>query len=218
MRSKALISLASLALALGLAGSVSAQSAAAPAAHKPGDHVRAPVTHDQVMAKAHEMFSHLDQNHDGKITAEEVAQAHAHIRAEMRDKLFDMIDGNHDGAISKAEWTAAADLMAQRREHRAGEGAPGADQHREGMRGGHGPMGHGGGHGMGGHMGGGPAAFLAHYDTNGDGVVTEQEFMAKFEAGFRRADRNGDGVINADDHQGRHGRGHEGRDAPAAEH
>lgn len=196
-----LTSLASVAVAIGIAGVALGQ--AAPAGHKPAP---GPVTHDEAMRKAHDMFARLDVNHDGRITAEEVAQAKAHMRQMMRDKIFDALDANHDGQISKAEWAAAADRRAQRmterREH-GGEGMRGA-----GGEGGHGPMGHGGmGRHMRGHMGGmGAAGFLARFDANGDGVVSEQEFMAKAEARFQRLDRNHDGVITPDErHMGRHG-------------
>lgn len=195
-----LTSLASVAVALGLAGVAMGQ--AAPAGHKPAP---GPVTHDEAMKRAHEMFARLDANHDGKITAEEVAQAKAHMRQVMRDKLFDALDANHDGQISKAEWAAAADRraqrMAERREH-GGEHGPIGGRGGEG----HGPMGHGGMRlRMRGHMGGmGAAGFLARFDANGDGVVSEQEFMAKAEARFQRLDRNHDGVITPNERHGGH--------------
>ncbi|MBS0295456.1 MAG: EF-hand domain-containing protein [Proteobacteria bacterium] len=211
-----LTSLASVAVALGLAGVAMGQ--AAPAGHKPAP---GPVTHDEAMKRAHDMFARLDANHDGKITAEEVAQAQAHMRQMMRDKLFDALDANHDGQISKAEWAAAADRraqrMAERREHMGEHGPMGGPG--MGGEGGHGPMGHGGmRHHMRGRMGGhGAAAFLARFDANGDGVVSEQEFMAKAEARFQHMDRNHDGVITPDERQmggrwGGHGRHHGGPD------
>jgi Ca2+-binding EF-hand superfamily protein len=40
-------------------------------------------------------------------------------------------------------------------------------------------------------------------DTNGDGVITREEFRAARERLFARLDRNGDGFIDSDDRSGR---------------
>src|SRR4051812_30583965 len=48
-----------------------------------------------------------------------------------------------------------------------------------------------------------PAKVFDSADTNGDGVVTREEFQAARERLFGRLDRNGDGFIDADDLSGR---------------
>jgi Ca2+-binding EF-hand superfamily protein len=44
-----------------------------------------------------------------------------------------------------------------------------------------------------------PAKFLEGADTNGDGVITREEFKVARERAFTRLDRNGDGYIDKDD-------------------
>lgn len=51
----------------------------------------------------------------------------------------------------------------------------------------------------------GPGGMLIRADTNGDGVITRQEFMAASDARFARMDANKDGKLTADERQGRRG-------------
>jgi len=48
-----------------------------------------------------------------------------------------------------------------------------------------------------------PARIFDSADTNGDGVITREEFHAARERLFGRLDRNGDGFIDKDDMSGR---------------
>jgi Ca2+-binding EF-hand superfamily protein len=48
-----------------------------------------------------------------------------------------------------------------------------------------------------------PSRILDSADTNGDGVITREEFHAARERLFARLDRNGDGFIDGDDRSGR---------------
>lgn len=43
-------------------------------------------------------------------------------------------------------------------------------------------------------------ASLQEKDTNGDGAVSQQEYLAHFAAGFDRKDKNSDGVLSNDEH------------------
>ncbi|HEV2540000.1 MAG TPA: hypothetical protein VGU03_09865 [Frateuria sp.] len=43
------------------------------------------------------------------------------------------------------------------------------------------------------------AAYLARFDRNGDGRVSEQEYVDYLSAGFAAMDTNGDGVLEADE-------------------
>ncbi|MEO6799979.1 MAG: hypothetical protein ABI178_08580 [Rhodanobacter sp.] len=49
------------------------------------------------------------------------------------------------------------------------------------------------------------ADYLRQFDSNGDGRVSEAEYVAYMSRGFERMDRNGDGVISRDELPG--GRG-----------
>ena len=51
-----------------------------------------------------------------------------------------------------------------------------------------------------------PAEYLKQFDRNGDGRVSEAEYVAWMSRGFRRMDRNGDGVLEADELPGGHGK------------
>lgn len=56
----------------------------------------------------------------------------------------------------------------------------------------------------GGYRSGGHHPRLEEVDTNGDGLVSEAEFLAKAKERFRRMDSNGDGKISREEHrQGR---------------
>jgi Ca2+-binding EF-hand superfamily protein len=48
-----------------------------------------------------------------------------------------------------------------------------------------------------------PSKIFESADTNGDGVITREEFHAARERLFARLDRNGDGYIDKDDMSGR---------------
>lgn len=51
-----------------------------------------------------------------------------------------------------------------------------------------------------------PAEYLRLFDTDGDGRVSEAEYVAHMSEGFQRLDRNGDGVLEADELPGGHGK------------
>lgn len=44
-----------------------------------------------------------------------------------------------------------------------------------------------------------PSSYLALIDGNGDGRISEAEYVEYLGAGFRRMDYNGDGVLDADE-------------------
>ena len=57
-----------------------------------------------------------------------------------------------------------------------------------------------------------PTRIFDSADTNGDGVITREEFHAAREHAFTRLDRNGDGYIDQDDVSSRPGARHVAKD------
>ncbi|MFC5743136.1 EF-hand domain-containing protein [Dyella tabacisoli] len=51
-----------------------------------------------------------------------------------------------------------------------------------------------------------PAEYLQRMDSNGDGKISEAEYVEYMSNGFRRMDSNGDGVLEADELPGGHGK------------
>ena len=121
-----------------------------------------------------------DANADGAVTPAE-AQA-------KRGEVFYMFDQNEDKVLDSAEWALVAEHMAAEMDAKAEGGQ------RQGQ-------GQGSGHGQ----GKGPGAVMhqamtpGFNDADGDGVVTEAEFLAATDRLFAGLDRNGDGQASAAD-------------------
>jgi Ca2+-binding EF-hand superfamily protein len=174
-------------------------------------------------------FTQLDRNNDSVVTEEEFNQARSERRAARSESgapmrgmthapAFSDIDQNGDGQITVQEF---ADVRAQRMGNRGDMGSS-AGMGPGGMGpGGMGPgmgMGPGGGPGMG-RMGGQMPAFSS-FDTDGDGLLSEEEFaqgraqrikersqqgypmrnLANAPA-FGAIDQNGDGQIDKQEFQ-----------------
>ena len=116
-----------------------------------------------------------DDDGNGSVTLEEAQTKRAN--------LFTSFDEDADGLLSEAEYGAfdemrAAD-QAQMREEMGGQG-----------------MGMGKGMGMKQAEGG---MMLAFNDTDGDGMVSRDEFVDRTADWFAMMDRNGDGQVTEDD-------------------
>lgn len=138
------------------------------------------VTKAEAMAMAAQMFDKMDANHDGKL---DTADREAH-RAQMMGQMFDKLDTDKNGSISREEFMAGH--------------AKGPEGDHAGMR-----MGHGGHGGMGGGMGGG-MMMMRMADTNKDGAVSKDEFMAAATRHFDMADANHDGKLTPDERKAAH--------------
>jgi Ca2+-binding EF-hand superfamily protein len=153
------------------------------------------VTKDEYLVAAQNRFARLDSNSDGRLTPDELASSHERhggnaaktgsARATFGQKRFDKLDTNHDGVISKDEFLAeAAARFAQFDTAGNGkvtaaeiEGAPKTQDRAVRIA----------------------DRFVKRMDTNGDGVVTRDEFVAAAKARFARLDKNADGYLDADE-------------------
>lgn len=162
-------------------------------------------TRDEVAAHVRRMFEHLDANHDGFVTREEVDSLHQRVMSmhdgmakEMADRgmkgpdraaAFDRLDTNHDGTISRQEFMAAK---------------PHLEEHRVMVMRDGGMPGHPGLEGM--HMH--AASFGGHLfemaDANHDGRVSLQEATNAALQHFDRADLNHDGKLTPEERQQAH--------------
>lgn len=112
-----------------------------------------------------------DADGDGRVTLDEASTR--------RGDIFYMFDQDSDGTLNAEEWAGVA-------EHLAAEMGQG---------------GNGGAHGM----GKGPGKFIheamtpAFNDTDGNGIVTADEFTAATRTLFGQIDRDGDGAVTLAD-------------------
>jgi Ca2+-binding EF-hand superfamily protein len=165
------------------------------------------VTQDEFVAAAQQRFARLDENADGKLTPDELTAARRHHgsaepangksnkRAQFA-RHFDKIDANHDGVVTIDEYVSAArTLYAQFDSAHDGkvtaaeiESSPRTQERAVHVA----------------------DRMVRHMDANGDGVVSQDEFVAAAKTRFARIDKNGDGFIDADEASGRRwaGRGH----------
>lgn len=138
------------------------------------------VTKAEAQAKAGEMFARMDANKDGKI---DQADRGAH-----RAQMFDRLDANKDGAVSRDEF-AAAQKARDGQARKPGEGR----KHGEGRMGKRG----GGKRGM---------MMLRMADTNKDGAITRDEFLAAHGKHFDMTDANKDGKISPEERKAQKGK------------
>jgi Ca2+-binding EF-hand superfamily protein len=153
------------------------------------------VTQDEVIAAAQKRFARMDANGDGKLTPDELTFGHGHRaaadvtpserRTAFAQKHFDKLDTNHDGVVTMDEFVGAATARFQQLDsHGTGKitaadiaSSPKAQQRAQ--------------HAV--------ARIVQHVDTNGDGMVSQDEYLAAAKKRFSRMDRNGDGFIDADE-------------------
>jgi Ca2+-binding EF-hand superfamily protein len=175
------------------------------------------VTQDEFLAAAKKRFARLDKEGDGRLTPDELTgprwSQHAHgtpasaaasatpatasdtpannraqfaqKRAQFAQKHFDALDANHDGVVTEDEYLAGATAQFKKLDVQ-GNGqltaqslasSPEAlkrDEHRAQHE-------------------------VKRLDTNGDGVVSQAEYLAAAKTRFGRLDKNGDGFIDSDE-------------------
>jgi Ca2+-binding EF-hand superfamily protein len=160
------------------------------------------VTKDEFLAAASQRFARMDKDGNSKLTlAEMTATGHGHGQraagaqqgagdqagkhAQFAQKRFDKLDANHDGVVTQDEYLAAATAMYQQFDAQgngkvtAGEiaSSPRAKER----------------------VAGATQRMVERLDTNGDGVVSQSEYLAAAQKRFTRLDKNGDGFIDANE-------------------
>ena len=138
----------------------------------------------------------LESGAMGRAAVPSGASTGAHEANERRESIFAMFDADNNGAIAGDEYTMIEEHLAMEAENGHGPAAQSSGQ----------------GKGKGKHQGqtmGGASPFggqegntingMKTLDQNGDGAVSEAEFLGGTEAWFQRRDRNSDGAITLAD-------------------
>ena len=162
----------------------------------------------QDMTPGAHFMQNWDQDGDGIVSLEEATTK--------RNDLFTSFDADEDGKLSDEEYTVfdemrAADQEMMREEMGAGMGQGTGQGMGQGQGQGQGQgmgKGHGKGHGMGQGMGVGKGTpeeggmMRGFNDTDGDGLVSREEFTARAGDWLAVMDRDGDGKVTAADFGG----------------
>jgi Ca2+-binding EF-hand superfamily protein len=155
------------------------------------------VTQSEFLDAAKKRFARLDKKGDGALTADELAPPRWAHRdganadkangkfAQFEQKRFAALDTNHDGVVTLTEYLAyaSADYQTLDAAHNgkvtASEiaSSPKAQERAAHVA----------------------AGLVKHLDTNGDGVVSQDEFIAAAQKRFAHIDKNGDGFIDANE-------------------
>jgi Ca2+-binding EF-hand superfamily protein len=148
------------------------------------------VTQDEFVAAAKKRFAKLDRSGDGKLTPDELEmplgdKAPSGKRAQVGEHRFDKLDANHDGVVTLNEYVAAATAKFKDLDV-AGNGRVTAEEIANS------PQAHKRAEKVAEHI-------AERLDTNGDGMVSKDEFLAKAKSRFARLDKNGDGFLTADE-------------------
>ena len=148
------------------------------------------VTQDEFVAAAKARFAKLDRNGDGKLTPDELEtprgdKAPSDKRAQFGERRFEKLDANRDGVVTLNEYLAAATSKFKELDV-AGNGRVTAEEMANS------PLAHKRAE----HV---AERIARRLDTNGDGRVSKDEFLATAKARFAKLDKNGDGFLSADE-------------------
>ena len=148
------------------------------------------VTQDEFVAAAKARFAKLDRNGDGKLTPDELEtprgdKALSDKRAQFGERRFEKLDANRDGVVTLNEYLAAATSKFKELDV-AGNGHVTAEEMANS------PLAHKRAERV-------AERIARRLDTNGDGRVSKDEFLATAKARFAKLDKNGDGFLSADE-------------------
>jgi len=148
------------------------------------------ITPDEFVAAAKARFAKLDRNGDGKLTPDELAMPRGdkpmpEKRAQHVEHRFDKLDANHDGVVTLNEYVAAATAKFKELDV-AGNGRVTAEELANSPK----------AHERAEHV---AERIAKRLDTNGDGTVSKDEFLAAAKTRFAKLDKNGDGFLSADE-------------------
>jgi Ca2+-binding EF-hand superfamily protein len=159
------------------------------------------ITQDEFIAAAKQRFAKLDKNGDGKLTPDEMnrsrgerASSPSGKHGQFAERRFEL-DANHDGVVTLNEYVAAA-VTKYKELDSAGNGRVTADEianspkaHERAER---------------------VAERVAkRLDTNGNGVITKDEFLAAAKQRFAKLDKDSDGYLEANEIGHHHWRSHQ---------
>ncbi len=146
--------------------------AAAPDGQRGGYDRTAPTARADVISMANQRFDRIDTNQDGMIDAAEMAAHREQMKDRMKERRAKRI------AAREAASEAATD-----------EGAKTSWRTRKGKRDG----------GWAGKQRGERGDWFARLDTDGDGMISRDEFIAPALKRFDRADADGDGIVTPEE-------------------
>ena len=149
---------------------------------------RGDMTRAEAQEQASRMFERMDANKDGKLD-----QADREARQQQR---FERLDTDKNGVLSRDEFAANRGKMRG-----PGDRGPG-DMRGPGKGPGDGPDGKPYRMGHKGMMGPGP--MMQRMDTNGDGAISQAEFVAGHLAMFDKADADNNGTVTAKERKDMH--------------
>lgn len=154
--------------------------AAGPDGKRGGYDRTAPTARADVIAMANQRFDRIDINQDGMIDAAEMAAHREQMKERMKERRAKRI------AAREAASDAASDAAS---EASTDEGAKTSWRTRKGKRGG----------GWAGKQRGERGDWFARLDTDGDGMISRDEFIAPALKRFDRADADGDGIVTPEE-------------------
>jgi len=153
-------------LAVGL---ITTAAAAPPKADTNGD---GQVSRAEFDTASEARFAAADTNHDGFISMDERDSSRMAHQNDQYSEHFDRLDSNSDGVLTKEEFSQGiSETRGQRRQEFGQRGAQQRGQHRRG------------------------GGSWDRIDTDGDNLISAQEYRAGADKMFEHLDANGDGIL-----------------------
>lgn len=153
--------------------------AAAPDGKRAGYDRTAPTERADVIAMANQRFDRIDTNQDGMIDAAEMAAHREQMKERMKERRAKRMAARDAAGDATTEEGAKATMRERKRGGNWAERKRGG-RWAEGKRGERGD-------------------WFARLDSDGDGMISRDEFMAPALKRFDRADADGDGIVTPEE-------------------